>query len=420
VVDYQKYSKARLIAELQRLQAAQQTQPDEGQHQYLHHELQVHQIELEMQNRELREKERELQAALDKYADLYDFSPVGYLTLDRMGVINEINLTATHLLGKTRIQLLGSPLVAQLGAGFGKKFLQVLGQALETGREQSVDLELRKGPAECREVQLQMLVLESGGHRVVRTALLDVTEQRKAQRDARQLLEDKARLLRLQTANDLTTMLAHELNQPLTAVSLTAEAGRQLLKQAGPNDQRLDDNLKKISGMALRAGEIIRLLRTFIQRGEIVAEALDLNTTVTQASALLGIRAQQSGIQLRLELCEPSPAVMGVAVQIEQVLFNLLQNALNGIIEAGMDGGEICVETRETDGMARVTVTDTGPGVDAGGAAALFDPQYAAAGNSPGLGLHICHSLIEAHGGRLWVEPHSPGGSFHFELPAVR
>jgi PAS domain S-box-containing protein len=417
VVDYRKFSKARLIEELQRLQAAQQ---EDGQNQYLHHKLQVHQIELEVQNRELRDKERELQAALDKYADLYDFSPVGYLTLDRKGVISEINLTATHLLGKTRSQLLGSPFTAQIGAGFGRKFLQVLGQAVETGREQSVDLELRNGPASRREVQLQMLVLESGGHRVVRTALLDVTEQRKAQRDARRLLEDRARLLRLQTANDLATRLAHELNQPLAAISLTAEAGRQLLKQAAPDGRRLDDNLKKISGMALRAGEIIRLLRTFITQGRIAPEMLDLNTTVTQASVLLGVRAEQSGIRLRLELREPSPAVMGVAVQIEQVLLNLMQNALSAIMEAGMAEGEICVETRKTDGMVRVTVTDTGPGIDTGEADALFDPQHAAAGNSPGLGLHICHSLIEAHGGRLWVEPHSPGGIFHFELPVVQ
>ena len=416
MIDYRKFSKARLIEELQRLQAAQQ---DDGQKQYLHHELQVHQIELEVQNRELRDKERELQLALDRYADLYDFSPVGYLTLDRMGVIIEVNLTATHLLGKTRNQLLGSPLAAQLGAGFVRNFLQALGQVLETGREQSVDLELRYEPAERCEVQLQMLVLESGGRRVVRTAMLDVTKQRMAQRDARRLLEDRARLQRLQTANDLATMLAHELNQPLAAISMTADASRGLLMRAVPDGQRLDDNLKKISGMALRAGEIIRLLRTFIQQGKVASRKLDLNTMVTQASALLGMRAEQSGIHLRLELREPSPAVMGVAVQIEQVLFNLMQNALNAIIEAGMTGGEICMETRKTNGMVRVTVTDTGPGVGAEEAVALFDPQYAAAGNSPGLGLHICHNLIEAHGGRLWVEPQTPGGIFHFELPAV-
>jgi len=402
------------------MQAVQGGHDPEGEGRYLRHDLQVHQIELEMQNRELRDKERELQTALDKYADLYDFAPVGYLTLDHQGVIHNINLTAAQLLEKTRAHLLGSPLVALLDSGCSGSFLAALRQALDTGREQSVDLVLRNNTRGTgREVQLQMLAQESSGRRVVRTAMLDVTEARKAQRDARRLLEETARLQRLRTANDLATMLAHELNQPLAAISMTADASRRLLGQAGADDKRLVDNLEKISGMALRAGEIIRLLRTFMQRGQIEREPLDLNKLVTHANTLLGIKAEQSGIRLRLDLCDPAPMVVGVAVQIEQVLLNLLHNAVNAILEAGMAGGEICVRTRKGDAMASVSVSDTGPGVAAGAAATLFDPLHGAAGNAPGPGLHICHSLIEAHGGRLCVESQASGRTFHFELPAA-
>jgi PAS domain S-box-containing protein len=244
----------------------------------------------------------------------------------------------------------------------------------------------------------------------------DVTDQVKAEDDARRHLEEASRLQRLQTASELATMLAHELNQPLAAIATYAAAGQHLLRKPGDGD-RVAETLERISEQALRAGEAIRHLRAFVSRGRLDPVALDLNAVIRRACTLLTPRARSSGVTLVAELDEDLPAVAGVDVHIEQVLLNLLGNALEAIQGAGMPSGSIEVTTRRDAGMARVSVRDTGPGIDAATAARLFEPFFTRKAQGLGVGLPICRSLVEAQGGRLWAEPHTPGGVFRFTLP---
>ena len=245
---------------------------------------------------------------------------------------------------------------------------------------------------------------------------LDITEQHQAEIRARETLEEASRLQRLQTANELATLLAHELNQPLAAIASYAEAGQQLLRRTPLEQDKLNRNLDQISQQSLRAGEAIRHLRAFVGRGRIDPVPLDLNGLVRDTAALMMPKVRSRGIDLVLDLDEKLPQVMGVGIHIEQVLLNLLRNAVDAIRDAGMTNGSITLSTRQQDGMARVSVCDSGPGIDAAQADKVFEPLASRKEYGLGVGLRISRSLIEAHGGKLWVEPHRPGGIFHFVL----
>jgi two-component system CheB/CheR fusion protein len=138
---------------------------------------------------------------------------------------------------------------------------------------------------------------------------------------------------------------------------------------------------------------------------------------VRDTCTLMAPKARSRRIELVLDQDETLPQVMGVGVHIEQVLLNLLRNAIDAIRDAGMKNGSIRVETRREAGMARVSVHDSGPGIDAEHVEKVFEPLASRKEYGLGVGLRISRSLIEAHGGRLWVEPHRPGGIFHFVLP---
>jgi C4-dicarboxylate-specific signal transduction histidine kinase len=246
---------------------------------------------------------------------------------------------------------------------------------------------------------------------------IDVTEQRKAEVRARDSLEQASRLQRMQTANELATVLAHELNQPLAAIASYAEAGQRLLAHTPLERDKLNQNLEKIGKQSMRAGDAIRHMRAFVGRGRIDPTPLDLNDVVRETCILMTPKSHSRGVNIVLDLDASLPPVLGVGVHIEQVLLNLMRNAIDAIRDVKMKSGTITVSTRRGDDLAQVSVCDTGPGIEAGMVNKVFEPLSSNKSYGLGVGLRISRSLIEAHGGRLWVEPHTPGGIFHFVLP---
>ncbi|MGK2953534.1 MAG: chemotaxis protein CheB [Thiobacillus sp.] len=248
---------------------------------------------------------------------------------------------------------------------------------------------------------------------------IDITEQRRADNTEQETLEEASRLQRMQTANELATLLAHEINQPLAAIATYATAGIKLLLQQPLNPDKLTRNLEQISQQSLRAGEILRHLRAYVNRGRVDPVPLDVNALVRNVGTLMKPKARSRGITLVFKLDNTLPQVMGVGVHIEQVLFNLMRNAVDAIRDAGMKSGRITLKTLQQDGMARISVCDTGPGLDAEQAEKAFEPLTSQKKYGLGVGLRISRSLIEAHNGRLWVEPCTGSGIFHFVLPFV-
>ncbi len=275
---------------------------------------------------------------------------------------------------------------------------------------------LRDGSMRLLSWRNSVLRDDAGAVRYLIGTGIDITDQIKAEHRAREALEDASRLQRLQTANELATVLAHELNQPLAAIASYAEATQQLLHQDPPDQEKLTRNLDKISKQSLRAGEAIKHMRAFVGRGRIEPVSLDLNKVVRDTCDLMTAKARSRGVQLVLELDEALPPVRAVNIHIEQVLLNLLRNAVDAIRETRKGHGSIIITTGRRENMAQVSVSDTGVGIPAERAERIFEPLSSHKEYGLGVGLRISRSLIEALGGRLWVEPRTPGGLFHFVL----
>jgi len=218
----------------------------------------------------------------------------------------------------------------------------------------------------------------------------------------------------------MASTLAHELNQPITAVANYMEAIRDLLARPKAEDlPMIREALDDAANEAIRAGQIVRRLREFVARGEMEKTVEDLPRLIEEASELALLGARERGVTVRFELDPTASPVLVDRVQAQQVLINLMRNAVEAMTD--MPIRELVVKTRNDDlGFVRVTVSDTGHGVPPELADELFRAFSSTKASGMGLGLSICRTIIEAKGGRIWTEPRKGGGShFHFTLVKV-
>ncbi len=243
-----------------------------------------------------------------------------------------------------------------------------------------------------------------------------------AERDAhdRQLHEVQAELIhvsRLTELGQMVSALAHEVNQPLTAAASYIGAGRRLV-QAG-DIVKADEALWKGADQVTRASQVIQRLRQLVKKGEGQRFAEDIGETVEEAAALALLGAQGRGVHLELNLAPDTPPVLIDKVQIQQVLLNLFRNAVEAMQSSTRR--ELAIATALSgDNMVEVSVTDSGPGIAVDARDKLFQPFVTTKATGMGVGLSICHGIVEAHGGRMWLAENPGGGAaFHFTLPTA-
>jgi C4-dicarboxylate-specific signal transduction histidine kinase len=228
------------------------------------------------------------------------------------------------------------------------------------------------------------------------------------------LREELGHIARVGTLGEMAAGLAHELNQPLTAINLEAHTALEL---AALNDLTgIRDTLGRISDQSIRAGDIVRRMRTFSRRAHSTRENADLADLIREVLALLDHDLRLAGVETRLEL-QDVPRVQADHVEIQQVLVNLIRNAVEAMSESTVLLKRLTIRTEVIDGNVRVSVIDTGPGIDPAILDRLFHPFQSTKHDGLGLGLSICETLIEAHGGRIKAVPQSPGAIIYFELP---
>lgn len=236
--------------------------------------------------------------------------------------------------------------------------------------------------------------------------------------------DEMEKSFRLYVASQTAAAIAHELNQPLTAISYYAYVAQDLLSSGNRNPEKLALVMEKCGQQAQRAGEVIQQLLAFLHKGESPAEPLDVNKSVRYAIELVLANSHISTSKFALNLTEDLPPVTANAMQVQKVLINLLNNALESMRDCGRTDGTITVTTGRSAtsaSMARVTVSDCGAGVpDAETLSKLFQPFYTSKSQGLGMGLAISRALIEAHGGKMWAEQNPVQGlSVHFTLPFV-
>jgi PAS domain S-box-containing protein len=250
----------------------------------------------------------------------------------------------------------------------------------------------------------------------LRTAEAEARENERRYREAQLEL---AHANRVATIGQLTASIAHEVNQPITAAITYALAARRWLGAEPPNFQEVDDALSLIVKEGNRAGEVVGRIRALIKKAPTRKDAVAINDAILEVVAIARTEAANNGVSVRTQLVEGLPAIQGDRVQLQQVLLNLIINAIEAMRDVGDAERELLVSTRhEPDGVS-VEVRDSGPGFAPAALERVFEAFYTTKPDGLGLGLSICRSIVEAHDGRLWASPNLPRGAiFGFIAPA--
>jgi len=247
----------------------------------------------------------------------------------------------------------------------------------------------------------------------------DITDRRRAEDEARVLQERLTHFSRLSTMGEMAAGLAHEINQPLSAIATYAQACQRLIRQPDHEIEDVLAALEQINAQALRAGEVIRRLRNFVKNREVKREPVNCARLLEDLSTLAETDARLHNIRLRIDCREPLPTVYADPIQLQQVVLNLVRNAIDAMSDAPEDQREVVLTTREAaDGEVEITVADRGTGLAPEATEHLFNPFFTTKASGTGLGLAISRSIVRAHGGRLWHTPNDGCGvRFHFTLP---
>jgi two-component system sensor kinase FixL len=347
-----------------------------------------------------------------------------FVQMDESGLILEWNPQAETTFGWTREEAIGKSLSELIippayRAAHHSGFIRFL----ETGESSGSLLGKRREMAalrrDGRELKVELAVTAHQRHHgfVFNGFIRDVTEQRAADSRLQQLQTELLHVSRFSAMGQMGSALAHEINQPLAAISNYLGAGRHLLERGQPPSEKIREILDKAAEQAVRAGEIIRQLRSFVAKGETQRRPEVIGAVVEEATALAMIGTRHQSVRLNLQLDPDARVAVINRIQIQQVLVNLVRNAVEAMSEAPRR--ELAITTRTLgDGGIEVAIADTGPGLAPEVSAQLFKPFVSTKSHGMGVGLSICQSIVEAHRGRIWAEANPGGGTvFRFTLP---
>ena len=349
----------------------------------------------------------------------------GIITIDESGIIESINPAGERLFGWSAAELVGQPVTVLMPEPYHSEHDDYLSHYLETGERRIIgigrEVEGRRKDGSVFPMDLAVSEVRLPGRRLFTGIARDISERRRADAEARQRLDELAHASRLADLGELTSSIAHEVNQPLAAIVSFAEACLRMLRSDTGSKEVLRGALEQIVAQGERAGNIVHNLRQFVRKGDSKREMVDVNVVVREVLGLLSNEVRQRGVTLHLALDETLPPVPADRVQVGQVTLNLVRNAIDALpTEAGARREVTVTSVRSGDRVIEVSVTDTGVGLPAEGPHKVFETFYTTKSHGMGIGLSICRSLVEAHGGRLSAESNPTGGAtFRFTLPVA-
>lgn len=365
---------------------------------------------------------RDPQAELDAIVNTID---EGVVMTDASGIITLFNPACERQFGYRRDEVVGRNVAILMPPAEREAHDSRIRAYRETGTPRilgrSRDVVGRRKDGTSFPIELTVGEANVGEGSVLIGVIKDISRRRRDEQRLRELHDELLHASRLSAMGQMSASLAHELNQPLTAIANYIQAARRMLLQGSDaNLARASETMEKAAAQTIRAGQVIRRLREFAAKGVTRHARGDLNVIVRDASQLALVGAVERGVTVTMRLA-PMPVWVDVdAIQIQQVIHNLVRNALDAM--ENQPERTITIATQTTpDGMARTTVIDTGAGLDAAVAQRLFQPFMTTKPAGLGLGLSICRSIVVSHGGRIWAEPgDGRGTAFHFTLPLSR
>ncbi len=377
-------------------------------------ELQIHQIELEMQNKELRRSQSELEAARKKYSDLYDFAPTGYFTMSEEGLILEANLTGARMLGVERRDLKGSRFTHFITPDTQDIFYLHRKKLIETKRNQSCELRfLRKDDSEFW-VQLACVPVEDDEGNIIafQASVSDIEERMRAEAEKNRLESQLQQSQKMESIGDLAGGIAHDFNNLLFSIVGMAEL---LLEDLSPLSLEYQ-NAKQILKAGERGSELVQQILTFSRKADHKMVPLRVQEIMKEVLKLIRLTIP-SNIEITQNLQGDCGVVMADATQLHQVAMNLITNAYHAVEQTE---GNISVELKESvletqdladtplkpESYVKLSVSDTGCGIDPDVRDKIFDPYFTTKeqGKGTGLGLSVVYGIIKEYGGHIKVQ----------------
>ncbi|HTP77305.1 MAG TPA: PAS domain S-box protein [Rhizomicrobium sp.] len=346
----------------------------------------------------------------------------GIMVIDEKGSVRIYNQACERLFGYTAAEVIGHSIKMLMPAPYREEHDSYLKHYVTTGEKHIIgigrEVQGRRKDGSVFPMNLSVGEGVIRGERIFLGIITDISDRLSRERRILDLQSEMLHVSRLTDMGQVAAGLAHELNQPLTAILNYTNAGLDIADERG--DEELKSVFGKVAEQASRAGNIIRRLRAFIEKRGPNRTDEDITRTIDEAIRLGQLNASERGIKLRVLFEQGLPSVSIDRVQIQQVLINLMKNAAEAM--EGLPRRELTVTiSRVTPELVQVSVADTGPGISEDMAEKLFQPFVTTKATGMGMGLSICRGIVEAHGGRLWLENNPGGGAvFRFNVPVAQ
>lgn len=351
--------------------------------------------------------------------------PDAMVVIDAHGHIISFSAAAEKMFGYAEVEVIGENVSMLMPSPDRERHDQYLENYRRTGVRKIIGIgrvtTARHRDGNTFPIELSVGEASLDGRRIFTGFIHDITHRQQAEMRLQDLQAELAHVGRISEMASLASSLAHELNQPLTAIANYCEAARDMSE--GSIDvataELIRGAMDEAAREAIRAGQIVGRLRQFMSHGESERRPESLSKLITEANALALVGSREHGIDVQMQLDHDADDVFVDRVQIQQVLTNLIRNAIDAMLDSPMRSMVICAEAGPAD-FVTVTVEDTGSGISASVADRLFQPFVTSKQAGMGIGLSICRTIIEAHGGRIWCEPRPGGGTkFNFTIPSL-
>lgn len=374
---------------------------------------------------ELKRTQQALDASTQRSQVILDTAVDAIITIDETGIIQSANAATEALFGFTPTEITGENVKILMPPEYAEHHDGYLDHYRRTGEAHIIgigrDVTARRKDGTLFPAHLAVGEFLSRGRRYFTGFIRDMTEQKAAEEEVRRHLEELSHVNRLHAIDNLASGLAHEINQPLTAIVTMSQALLRGMGAGSVDNDRLVDTLERIVRQGGRANAIVRQMRELVRKSKSVElEPLLMDDIITDVLALLEYELRAGDIELRTHLDATRASVMGNKIQIEQVLLNLVQNAIHAMLKSSE---RVLAVNTTVDGSpehVEVIVSDTGVGIPAGADTAIFDAFFTTKEQGMGQGLSISRSIIEWHGGTIDVlSDREPGAAFRFRLPTT-
>jgi two-component system sensor kinase FixL len=364
--------------------------------------------------RDLLAREAHLQSILDTMPD-------AMIVIDDKGLMQSFSAAAERLFGWAASEVIGKNVNLLMPSPYREGHDHYLARYLSTGERRIIGIGRVVVGLRCDgstfPMELSVGEMKVGESRFFTGFVRDLTERQQTEATVQELQSELVHVSRLTAMGEMASALAHELNQPLSAIANYLRGSERLLNNEPLDLPMLKEALSKAGGQALRAGEVIQRLRDFIGRGETDRRIESASKLIEEASALALVGVKEFGIRVIMDFDPKADTVIADRVQIQQVVLNLLRNAVDSM--RGLKPAELKVRVAPgEDGFTVVSVSDTGTGITQEARPRLFEPFMTTKKEGMGVGLSICRTIVEAHGGTIWAENNEVrGATFSFTLP---